>query len=84
MMMPVTTQEMIGRFKDKPLEFKPGEKWNYSNSGYFLLGYIIEKASGETYESFLQKNIFEPLKLNNTGYDHFDTHPEEARYRIFA
>ena len=73
MMMPVTTQEMIGRFKDKPLEFKPGEKWNYSNSGYFLLGFIIEKASGETYESFLQKNIFEPLKLSNTGYDHFDT-----------
>jgi len=73
MMTPVTTQEMIGRFKDKPLDFKPGEKWNYSNSGYFLLGYIIEKASGETYESFLQKNIFEPLKLTNTGYDHFDT-----------
>jgi CubicO group peptidase (beta-lactamase class C family) len=73
MMMPVTTQEMIGRFKDKPLDFKPGEKWSYSNSGYFLLGYIIEKASGETYESFLQKNIFEPLKLANTGYDHFGT-----------
>ena len=73
MMMPVTTQEMIGRFKDKPLDFTPGEKWNYSNSGYFILGYIIEKASGETYESFLQKNIFEPLKLTNTGYDHFDT-----------
>ena len=73
MMMPVSTQEMIGRFKDKPLEFKPGAKWNYSNSGYFLLGYIIEKASGETYESFLQKNIFEPLKLSNTGYDHFET-----------
>jgi len=73
MMMPVTTQEMIGRFKDKPLEFKPGDKWNYSNSGYYLLGYIIEKASGEKYENFLQKNIFEPLKLTNTGYDHFDT-----------
>lgn len=73
MMMPVTTQEMTARFKDKPLEFKPGEKWNYSNSGYFLLGYILEKIAGESYESFLQKNIFEPLKLTNTGYDHPDT-----------
>lgn len=73
MMMPVTTLEMIARFKDKPLEFKPGEKWNYSNSGYFLLGFIIEKAAGESYESFLQKNIFDPLKLTNTGYDHHDT-----------
>ena len=72
MMLPVTTTEMIARFKDKPLDFKPGEKWNYSNSGYFLLGAIIEKAAGESYESFLQKNIFDPLKLTGTGYDHFD------------
>jgi CubicO group peptidase (beta-lactamase class C family) len=72
MMLPVTTTEMIARFKDKPLDFKPGEKWNYSNSGYFLLGAIIEKASGESYETFLQKNIFDPLKLTGTGYDHFD------------
>lgn len=73
MMMPVTTQEMIARFKDKPLDFKPGEKWNYSNSGYFLLGAIIEKVSGESYEGFLQKNIFDPLRMTGTGYDHFDT-----------
>ncbi len=73
MMMPVTTREMIARFKDKPLDFKPGEKWSYSNSGYFLLGYIIEKAAGESYESFLQKNVFDPLKMTNTGYDHHDT-----------
>jgi len=72
MMLPVTTTEMIARFKDKPLDFKPGEKWNYSNSGYYLLGVIIEKAAGESYESFLQKNIFDPLKLTGTGYDHFD------------
>jgi len=72
MMLPVTTTEMIARFKDKPLDFKPGEKWSYSNSGYFLLGAIIEKAAGESYESLLQKNIFDPLKLTGTGYDHFD------------
>lgn len=73
MMMPVTTQEMIARFRDKPLDFKPGEKWSYSNSGYFLLGAIIEKVSGESYETFLRKNIFDPLKMTATGYDHFET-----------
>jgi len=69
---PVTNESLIARFKDKPLDFKPGEKWSYSNSGYFLLGAIIEKAAGESYESLLQKNIFDPLKLTGTGYDHFD------------
>jgi len=73
MMMPVTAQEMIARFKDKPLDFKPGEKWSYSNSGYFLLGYIIEKVSGESYESFVKRNIFDPLKMSNSGYDHFNS-----------
>jgi len=73
MMMPEKPEGMIARFKDKPLDFKPGEKWSYSNSGYLLLGYIIEKVAGESYESFLQKNIFEPLKMLNTGYDHHDT-----------
>jgi len=73
MMMPVTAQEMIARFKDKPLDFKPGEKWSYSNSGYFLLGYIIEKVSGESYESFVKRNIFDTLKMSNSGYDHFNS-----------
>lgn len=73
MAMPETVASMIERFKDKPLEFKPGEKWNYSNSGYFMLGHIIEKVSGESYESFLQKNIFDPLKLKDSGYDHHET-----------
>lgn len=73
MMMPVTVNNMIDRFKDKPLDFKPSEKWNYSNSGYFLLGFIIEKASGESYEAFLQNNIFTPLKMTNSGYDRHNT-----------
>jgi len=58
------------RFKDKPLSFQPGEKWSYNNFGYILLGKIIEQASGQSYEDFLQKNIFEPLKMADTGYDH--------------
>jgi hypothetical protein len=54
MNMPETTQSMVARFKDKSLDFKPGEKWNYSNSGYFL-GVIIEKVSHESYESFYKR-----------------------------
>ena len=73
MMMPEKIDSMIARFKDKPLDFKPNEKWNYSNSGYFLLGHIIEKASGESYEAFLQKNIFDPLGMSNSGYDYHAT-----------
>ena len=70
-MQPSAPDEIIQKFKNKPLDFKPGEKFNYSNSGYIVLGRIIEKASGEKYKDFLRKNIFEPLKMNNTGYDHY-------------
>ncbi|MGC4048556.1 MAG: serine hydrolase [Paludibaculum sp.] len=61
--------ETIKRVLDKPLDFPPGSKFNYSNSGYVLLGYIIEKVSGGTYEDFLRRNILAPLGMNDTGYD---------------
>jgi CubicO group peptidase (beta-lactamase class C family) len=64
----MTPSDMIDLFKNEPMEFAPGEKWNYNNSGYFLLGYIIEKASGMSYPEYLQKNIFTPLDLKNTYY----------------
>ena len=66
----VTPAQLVARFRDKPLDFQPGEQWKYSNSGYVLLGYLIEKISGQTYRDFLQANIFTPLKLSDTGYDH--------------
>ena len=69
---PSSPLQTIARFKDRPLDFKPGEQWSYSNSGYIVLGYIIEQVSGESYETFLQKNIFEPVQMKNTGYDHND------------
>lgn len=69
---PYTPEEFVKTFSNLPLEFKPGEKFNYSNSGYFLLGYIIEKISGKTYEQYLQQTIFTPLKMSNSGYDHSD------------
>jgi CubicO group peptidase (beta-lactamase class C family) len=64
-----TPETLVARFRDKPLDFQPGEKWSYSNSGYVLLGYLLEKASGESYEKFLQENIFGPLGMKDSGYD---------------
>jgi CubicO group peptidase (beta-lactamase class C family) len=62
--------QLVNLFADSTLQFKPGERFAYSNSGYILLGYIIEKVTGKSYEQVLQENIFAPLKMNNTGYDH--------------
>lgn len=53
--------------KEKPpIYFKPGEKWEYCNTGYALLGSIIEKVSGLTFKDFMQKNIFKPLQMKHT------------------
>ncbi len=60
--------EVINLFKDKPLEFAPGTKWSYCNSGYFLLGYIIEKVSGKTYAQYLDDNFFKPLGMTNSCF----------------
>ena len=64
-----TVKELIDLFKDQPMDFAPGEKWSYNNSGYFLLGAIIEKASGQTYQDFVEKNIFAPLGMKHSYYD---------------
>jgi CubicO group peptidase (beta-lactamase class C family) len=64
-----TTEKLVARFRDKPLEFEPGEKYSYSNSGYVLLGFVLEKAGGESYQDFVQANIFEPLGMKDSGYD---------------
>ncbi len=63
-----TVKELVDFFKNQPMDFAPGERWSYSNSGYILLGAIIEKASGMTYEEFLQKNIFGPLGMKHSYY----------------
>ena len=65
----MTPQQLVDWFRDKPLEFEPGSKWNYSNSGYVLLGYLIEKISGQSYADFVRQNIFTPLGMKDSGYD---------------
>jgi CubicO group peptidase (beta-lactamase class C family) len=71
-MMPMTLAQLIDSFKNKPADFKPGEKFDYNNNGYILLGYVIEKVSGQTYEAFLRENIFTPLGMADSGYDNHD------------
>lgn len=64
----MSVTELIDLFKNEPADFEPGTRWAYNNSGYILLGAIIEKVSGMTYEQFLQKSIFEPLGMTHTFY----------------
>ena len=66
----LSLNEIINTIKTKPLYFKPGSQSRYSNSGYLLLAYLIEKISGQSYEQFLSENIFKPLGMNNTGIDY--------------
>ncbi|MGB3074699.1 MAG: serine hydrolase domain-containing protein, partial [Chitinophagales bacterium] len=70
---PYRPEELVDLFADSSLQFTPGEKFSYSNSGYILLGFIIEKITGKNYEQVLQEKILTPLKMNNTGYDHANT-----------
>jgi len=62
-------EKVVARFRDKPLDFAPGEKMSYSNSGYVLLGYLIERITGGSYATFVQDNIFTPLGMKDSGYD---------------
>ena len=64
--------ELIARFQDAPPDFAPGERYLYSNSGYVLLGAVIEAVAGMTYEAFLRETFFEPLGLTRTSYLHND------------
>lgn len=64
-----TVNQMIDSFKNDPMLFAPGERFAYNNSGYFLLGAIIEKVSGQSYASFLEQRIFLPLGMTHTAYE---------------
>jgi CubicO group peptidase (beta-lactamase class C family) len=59
---------IVDFFKNEPVDFAPGEKYDYNNSGYVLLGYIIELVSGGTYEDFIKENIFKKIGMNQSNY----------------
>jgi len=61
-------KELIDVFKNEPMDFSPGTEYRYNNSGYILLGYIIEVITDDTYENFIEKNIFEKIEMNSSYY----------------
>ena len=69
MRLPTTPDQLVNRFKDLPLEFAPGEKFRYCNSGYALLAQIIEAVSQQPYADYLQVNVLDPLALRNIGHE---------------
>jgi len=64
-----TPKEMIDSVRDKPLDFPHGTQFKYDNTGYILLGMLIEKVSGASYEGFVQENIFDRVGMKNSGFD---------------
>lgn len=64
----MTPSMLVDFFKNEPIDFAPGEKYAYNNSGYVLLGYIIELVSGESYEDFIEKHIFQKVGMNQSYY----------------
>lgn len=89
---PHTPAQVLATFKDKPLKFEPGSRWEYSNSNYFLLGLVVEKLSGQSYEKYLQEHVLAPAGMTRTstvdapdapntavGYDDDDSDDEKLR-----
>jgi CubicO group peptidase (beta-lactamase class C family) len=68
-MSPHTPEEELAFFRDKPLDFEPGTKFEYSNSNYEVLGAVIEKVSGKKYGALLREHFFDPLGMKETGLD---------------
>ncbi len=66
---PHSLKQQVEWIRDRPLDFQPGQEYRYSNSGYIVLSYIIEQVSGKPYDIVIKENIFEPLDMNDSGYD---------------
>ncbi|MCX2681441.1 serine hydrolase [Galbibacter sp. EGI 63066] len=64
----LSPKELVDFFKNEPMDFDPGEQFKYCNSGYVILGYIIELVSGETYENFIETHIFQKIGMENSCY----------------
>ena len=66
----MTVETLFALFRDKPLDFPPGTLWSYSNSGYILLGAVIEKVTGKSYEEVVESELFAPLGMHDSRYGH--------------
>jgi CubicO group peptidase (beta-lactamase class C family) len=69
MRRPIATEELIRRYGGGALDFPPGTRWSYSNTGYIILGRIVERVSGEPFGAFLARRIFRPLGMTHTRYE---------------
>ncbi len=79
----ISVSEMVDSFKNDALEFEPGSTFKYNNSGYFLLGAIIEKVSGQTYANYVAQHIFTPLGMTNTSYEGYER-SQQARAQGYS
>lgn len=79
----ISVSEMVDSFKNDALEFEPGSTFKYNNSGYFLLGAIIEKVSGQTYANYVAQHIFTPLGMTNSAYEGFER-SQQARAQGYS
>jgi len=85
MQKPATADEIIQRYATRPLDFPPRSRYSYSNTGFLILGRVIERVSGEQFGTFLSKRIFTPLNMTRTAYEPPPTADELARgYTSFA
>ena len=66
----MSRETLFALFEDKPLDFPPGTLWNYSNSGFILLGGVIEKVTGKSYEEVVESELFAPLGMKSSRYGH--------------
>lgn len=64
---PISREEVLGWFASKPLLFEPGTRWSYTNSGFYLLGLVIEAVSGQSYADYLQAHEFVPFDMTKTS-----------------
>ena len=71
--LPIEKDTMVALIKKQPFNFSPGTKWNYSSSGYYLLGYIIEKVTGKSYSGYVFENVIQKAGLKNTCVNRWDT-----------
>ena len=80
----ISVDQLLATFADKPLDFTPGSAWSYSNSGYIVLGAIIEQASGQSYADFMRESIFIPAGLTRTKVGDGAGEDSARGYRLVA
>jgi CubicO group peptidase (beta-lactamase class C family) len=73
-------KDFLPLFQHKTMKFSPGEKFDYNDGGYILLGLVIENISGKSFDEFVQKNVFDPAGMKDSGYFATDQLPERSAY----